>query len=202
MEYSPGWKPGVSVEKENKTLKEWRKIAVSSTLTNLLVHIVFSTKGREPIISNEYRGRLYSYIGGIIRSEGAEPLCIGGVEDHVHVATKIKSNHALSDLVRKIKANSSKWINDNHLSRGRFAWQNGYGGFSVSTSQIEKVRIYIENQAEHHKKKTFKEELIEILEKHGVDFDPKYMWDWVGICRSFRACGLGAQGTPGSHPGL
>ena len=149
---------------------------MSSTLTNLLVHVVFSTKGREPIITDEYRKRLYSYIGGIIRSEGAEPLAIGGIADHIHLATKIKSNHALSDLVRKLKANSSKWINENRLSIGKFTWQNGYGGFSVSASQIEKVKTYIENQAEHHKTKSFKGELIEILEKHGVDSDPKYLW--------------------------
>jgi REP element-mobilizing transposase RayT len=139
--------------------------------------VVFSTKGREPIISEEYRERLYSYIGGIIRNEGAEPLAIGGIADHVHLAIKIRSTHCLSDLVRMIKANSSKWINESNLSKCKFAWQNGYGGFSVSASQIEKVRNYIENQAEHHRTKTFKEELIEILEKHGVDFEPKYLWD-------------------------
>ncbi len=150
---------------------------MSSTLTNLLVHVVFSTKGREPIIFNEYSERIYSYIGGIIRSEGAEPLAIGGIEDHVHLVLKIRATHCLSDLVRKIKANSSKWVNENNLSSRKFAWQNGYGGFSVSASQIEKVRSYIDKQAEHHKTKTFKEELIEILEKHGVDFEPKYLWD-------------------------
>lgn len=91
------------------------------TGTNLLVHIVFSTKARERTISNEYRERLYSYIGGIIRSEGAEASCIGGVEDHIHFALKIKSNQALSDLIRKIKANSSKWIKEHQFSRKRFA---------------------------------------------------------------------------------
>ena len=150
---------------------------MATTLTNLLVHVVFSTKEREPHISDKYRERLYAYMGGIIRSEGADPLAIGGTADHIHFVAKIKSNHALADLVRKIKANSSKWINENQLSKGRFAWQNGYGGFSVSASQIEKVRSYIGNQAEHHKKKTFREELSEILAKHGVDFELKYLLD-------------------------
>ena len=150
---------------------------VSTTLTNLLVHVIFSTKDRKPIISDQYRERLYAYIGGIIRNEGAEPLALGGTADHIHFVAKIKSNQSLSDLVRKIKANSSKWINENNLTKEKFAWQNGYGGFSVSASQIEKVRSYIENQADHHKKKTFKDELAEILAKHGVDFDPKYLSD-------------------------
>lgn len=150
---------------------------MSTTYSNILIHIIFSTKDRKPFISDQYRERLYAYIGGIIRSEGAEPLAIGGTIDHVHLVVKIKPNHALSDLVRKIKANSSKWINDNHLCQNKFGWQNGYGGFSVSTSQIEKVRRYIENQVEHHKVKTFKEELTEILMKLGVEFDPDYLWD-------------------------
>ncbi len=150
---------------------------MSTTLTNLLVHVIFSTKGRNPLISNEFRERLYAYIGGIIRNEGATPLAIGGTADHIHFAAKVKSNQALSDLARKIKANSSNWINKNDLTKEKFAWQNGYGGFSVSASQIEKVKFYIENQAVHHQKKSFKEELTEILTKHRVDFDPKYLSD-------------------------
>jgi len=93
------------------------------------------------------------------------------------MAIKIRSDQALSELVRKIKANSSKWINENQFCEKKFSWQNGYGGFSVSASQINKVRSYIENQAVHHKSKTFKEELIEILDKHGVDYNLEYLWD-------------------------
>ncbi len=150
---------------------------MTSTLTNLLVHVVFSTKDRQPFIAEEYRDRLYAYIGGIVRKEGAELLAIGGVADHVHLALKIRSSHALADIVRKIKANASKWINDNRYVTGKFSWQNGYGAFSVSASQIEKVREYIDNQAEHHRGRTFKEELLEMVTKHGVDFDPQYLWD-------------------------
>jgi len=150
---------------------------MSSTLTNLLVHVVFSTKGREPIIASDCGGRLYSYIGGIIRSEGAEPLAIGGTADHLHLAVKIGADQALSDLVRKVKANSSRWANDKRLAKGKFAWQNGYGGFSVSASQIGKVRSYTRNQEKHHRTKTFKEEMLGILRKHGVECEPKYLWD-------------------------
>ena len=150
---------------------------MSHTYSNLLIHVVFSTKGHVPIISDEYRDRLWRYLGGIVRSEGAGPLAIGGVADHVHLAIKVRPAHALSDLVRKIKTNSSKWANEHQLFRGKFAWQNGYGGFSVSASQIDKVRRYIENQADHHKTKTFKEELVEMLQRHGIEFDPKYLWD-------------------------
>jgi len=148
-----------------------------STLTNLLTHIVFSTKERHPMITDQYRKRLYAYVGGIIRHEGAEPLTIGGTEDHLHIAVKIKSSMALSDLVRKIKANSSRWINEKRFCQGKFAWQTGYSGFSVSASQIEKVRSYIENQIERHKTKTFKAELTEMLDKHMIEYDSEYLWE-------------------------
>jgi putative transposase len=175
-DYSPGCQPGGHMN--NKFNSEGvAEETMASTLTNLLVHVVFSTKGRETIITDKYRGKLHAYIGGIIRSVDAQPLSIGGMPDHIHLAMKIRSNQPLSDLVRKIKANSSKWINENQFCRRKFSWQNGYGGFSVSASQIHKVRNYIENQVEHHKSKTFKEELIEILDKHGVDYNPKYLWD-------------------------
>ncbi len=150
---------------------------MASTLTNLLVHVVFSTKGRETTITDEYREKLHNYIGIIIRGEGAQPLSVGGMPDHIHIAMKYKSNQALSDMVRKIKANSSKWVNQKRFIKKRFAWQNGYGGFSISVSQVDKVRIYIMNQAEHHRTRTFKEELVQILEKHGIDYDPEYLWD-------------------------
>ena len=150
---------------------------VSTTYSNILIHIIFSTKDRKPLITDQYHQRLCAYIGGIIRNEGAILLALGGTADHLHILIKIKPTQAVSDLIRKIKANSSKWITDNHLCQHKFGWQNGYGGFSVSTSQIEKVRRYIENQVEHHQVKTFKEELIELLMKHGVDFDPKYLSD-------------------------
>ena len=150
---------------------------MASTLTNLLVHVVFNTKGHEPLVTDELRGRLYPYIGGIFRNEAAESLAIGGTADHIHLAIKVRPNQMLSDLVRKARANSSKWVNENRLCPGRFAWQSGYGGFSVSASQIDKVRRYIENQAEHHRTKTFEEEFLGLLNKHGIEYDPEYLWD-------------------------
>lgn len=150
---------------------------MGSTLTNLLVHVVFSTKGNEAIIGDAWRERLYPYIGGILRGQEAEALAIGGTADHLHLAIKLKSDQTLADLVRLVKANSSRWVNENRLCHGRFAWQNGYGGFSVSASQIEKVRRYIENQVEHHRTQTFEEELVGLLIKHGVTYNPEYLWD-------------------------
>jgi putative transposase len=150
---------------------------MASTLTNLLVHVVFSTKGREPTISIEVKARLNAYIGGIVSNERAQLLAIGGTSDHVHLAMKIRSNQVLCELVRKIKSNSSKWLNDKRFCAQRFAWQNGYGAFSVSPSQIAKVISYIGKQVEHHERKTFEQELIEVLDRHGVKYDPKYLWD-------------------------
>ncbi len=148
-----------------------------STFTNLLYHIVFSTKHREPLIKEELQEELYRYIGGIIRAEGGILLEIGGVADHVHLLSKIKPSVAVSEMLNKIKANSSKWNNENKKSRDRFSWQEGYAAFTVSESQSPIVREYIRNQAEHHKKISFQDEFIALLEKHGVSYDPKYIWD-------------------------
>lgn len=148
-----------------------------STFTNLLYHIVFSTRHREPLIKEELQEELYRYIGGIIRAEGGILLEIGGVADHVHLLSKIKPAVAVSEMLNKIKANSSKWINENKKSRDRFSWQEGYAAFTVSESQSPIVREYIRNQAEHHKKISFQDEFIALLEKHGVSYDPKYIWD-------------------------
>ena len=150
---------------------------MGSTLTNILLHIIFSTKDRDPLITSKHKARLHAYIGGIIVREKAVPIDIGGVEDHIHIAVRIKPNDSVSDLVRTIKANSSKWINDSHLSKTYFAWQGGYAAFSVSESQIYKVKDYINNQEEHHRQLTFKDELLKMLEKNNIDFDKKYLWN-------------------------
>jgi REP element-mobilizing transposase RayT len=150
---------------------------MGSTLTNILLHIVFSTKDRDPLITSKYKTRLHAYIGGIIVKEQAVPIDIGGVEDHIHIAVRIKPNDSVSDLVRSIKANSSKWINESHLSETCFAWQGGYAAFSVSESQLVKLKDYINNQEEHHRQRTFRDELLKMLEKHNIDFDEKYLWN-------------------------
>jgi REP element-mobilizing transposase RayT len=150
---------------------------MAGTYTNILTHIIFSTKNRSQIITDVYKNRLFNYIGGIIRNEGAILLEIGGTTDHVHIVIKTKAIHSLATITQKIKSNSSKWVNDTKLIGEKFAWQNGYGAFSVSASQIDKVINYVATQEEHHKKRDFKEELILLLKKHNIEYEEKYLFD-------------------------
>ena len=150
---------------------------MASTLTNLLYHIVFSTKNREPIITAPIRENLYRYIGGIIRGEGGVLLEIGGMPDHVHLVVRFKSEPSVATMIKIIKSKSSKWLNEQPKRPGRFEWQRGYAAFTVSVSQLDKVRAYVRNQQQHHRRKTFQEELREILDKHGVAYEERYLWD-------------------------
>jgi putative transposase len=148
-----------------------------STYTNLLYHIVFSTKNRIPLIADDLREELYKYIGGIIRAEGGVQIEIGGTKDHVHILAKFKPAISISEMLNRIKANSSKWANDQKMEYHKFGWQEGYAAFSVSKSQAPAIAQYIRNQEEHHRKQTFQEELVALLERHGIKYDPKYLWD-------------------------
>ena len=148
-----------------------------SSYTNLLYHVVFSTKNRQPFLQHELQEELYRYIGGILRSEGGIQVEIGGVPDHVHILMRLKPTQQVSQVLNKIKANSSKWINDHQKVPTKFVWQEGYGAFSVSESQVDSVRGYIQNQAEHHRRRTFREELEALLERYGVVFDPEQLWN-------------------------
>jgi REP-associated tyrosine transposase len=148
---------------------------MAGTFTNLLYHIVFSTKDRAPMIHKDVQERLYEYMGGIIRGQGGVLLEIGGVADHVHLLAKLKADTAVAVLLRLLKSNSSGWVNDHRLIPGRFAWQTGYGAFSVSESQVEAVRRYIRNQEAHHAKVSFKDELIALLKKHQIAYDERYI---------------------------
>lgn len=148
-----------------------------STFANLLYHIVFSTKGRAPLISEEVKEPLYEYMGGIIRGEGGILLEIGGMPDHVHLLAKFKTDIAVATMVKKIKGKSSKWRNDVRDQAERFQWQEGYGAFSVSESLVKKVRNYIRTQEEHHRRVSFKEELIALLRKHRIPYDERYLLD-------------------------
>ena len=150
---------------------------MANTYTNLLCHIVFSTKNRKPLIREDDKETLYAYIGGIVRGERGAQLEIGGMPDHLHILASFKADTAVATMMRRIKANSSGWMNRRPEARSRFGWQNGYAAFSVSESQVEKVRQYIRNQPEHHGRKTFQEEFVELLRKHKVDFNEKYLWD-------------------------
>ena len=147
------------------------------TYTNLLYHIVFSTKNRLPLISTAFRDELHRYVGGIVHGEGGILLAIGGVPDHLHLLVKFKPTITVSDMLRRIKANSSKWINEEKLRLRKFGWQDGYAAFSVSESQVPRIRSYIDGQEAHHLRIDFKQELLALLDRHKVHYDPRYLWD-------------------------
>lgn len=147
------------------------------TYSQLLLHFVFSTKGREPWISAEIADRLYPYIGGIVRAEKGVLICIGGVADHVHLYIRWRPDGSVSDLMRTVKSRSSKWVHDTFPQLATFAWQEGYSVFSVSKSGEEALKTYIAGQAEHHKREDFKSELLRVLSANGVEFDERYVFD-------------------------
>ncbi|MCC5786544.1 MAG: IS200/IS605 family transposase [Phycisphaerales bacterium] len=147
------------------------------TYSQIMLHIVFSTKGREPQISRTIAERLYPYIGGIVRECGGCAYAIGGVEDHLHMLIRCRPAMAVSDLVRTIKSRSSKWLRDEFPELESFAWQEGYSAFSVSKSKEKAVTRYIRSQEEHHKRTDFRSELIRLLDAHGIEYEPKYLCD-------------------------
>jgi REP element-mobilizing transposase RayT len=141
---------------------------------SLHTHIVFATKNRSPLIKKLWREDLHEYLGGTVKGLGAFPQGIGGVEDHVHLLIGFKATHCLADFMRELKKASSSWVkNEQRISS--FAWQEGYSAFSVSPTARVGVKRYIENQEEHHRRKSHKEELMELLKKAGVEFDPKHL---------------------------
>jgi REP element-mobilizing transposase RayT len=146
---------------------------MASTFLSLHYHIVFSTKERRPFIREAWRANLHEYLGGTICGLGGIPEIIGGVEDHVHLLIGLKATHCLADFMRDLKRASSNWIAENHEKQ--FAWQDGYAAFTVSVSNCEVVREYIQNQPEHHRKTSFQDELVRLLEKHGVKYDAKFL---------------------------
>jgi len=147
------------------------------TYSQLLLHIVFSTKGRARWITTEVAERLHPYIGGIIRSEKGSLHVIGGVEDHVHLYFRWRPDSSVSDLMRTVKSRSSKWVHETFPPLRDFAWQEGYAVFSVSKSQEDAVKNYIARYAEHHKQQDFETELLQFLRAHGVEFDERYVFD-------------------------
>jgi putative transposase len=143
--------------------------------TNLLYHIVFSTKDRRPLITDLYQPRLYDYIGGTIRGLGGICLELNGTDDHVHVLAKFRPDKSLSDVLRELKANASGWMHDVFPTLKDFSWQRGYGAFTVSQSNVEEVRSYIADQKEHHKKVSFREEFISFLNANQIEYDERYV---------------------------
>ena len=145
-----------------------------STYASLHYHIVFGTKNRRPWIHPSWEARLHEYLGGTARGLDAFPQGIGGVKDHVHLLIGLKTTHRIADFMRELKKSSSAWVHDN-MHVGEFAWQEGYGIFSVSATAREAVKRYIANQRSHHRKRGFREELIELLERAGVEYDARYL---------------------------
>ena len=143
----------------------------------LFCHIIFSTKNREPIISPELQPRLYAYMGGVLRNEGDVLLAVGGMPDHIHLLASLTRQTSVAEVVRAVKANSSGWIHETFPPLGGFAWQNGYGAFSVSASAVPAVKRYLAAQDEHHRKRIFQEEFIKFLRRHGIDYNERYLWE-------------------------
>jgi putative transposase len=152
---------------------------MANTFTQIYIHLIFAVKHRMNSIKNENRIELYKYITGIIKKKNQKLLSVNGTNNHIHILIGMKPDTKLSDLVRDIKSNSCKFINEKKWTLGRFEWQEGFGAFSYSQSQIPVIAKYIENQEHHHKKKSFKEEYLEMLAKYNVVYDEKYLFDWI-----------------------
>lgn len=150
---------------------------MSHTFTNLLVHMVFSTKGRVSCITTEMQMELYPYLGGLTRKLKGKAYAINGIEDHVHLLASLPPTVSVSDALKFIKANSSGWLGKKFSKRNFVGWQVGYGAFSVSKSAVPDVVDYIQRQKEHHKRFDFKTEFLSLLKKHEIEYDERYIWD-------------------------
>ena len=145
------------------------------THLSLYYHIVFHTQDNRPTIADEWRERLHAFIGGCVRTAGGVPIAIGGTADHEHLLVGLKATHRLSDFVKDVKVASSKWVHT-EVGAKLFAWQKGYGAFTVSPVNLERVRAYVLNQEKHHRKRSTKDEYVELLKAAGVDYDERFMW--------------------------
>jgi len=147
------------------------------SLAKILVHLVYSTKNREHILTNDIREELHRYTAGILKNYDSPAILINSVEDHIHILFTQSRNHSLADLVQQVKKGSSKWLKSKSRAFARFHWQNGYGAFSVSQSNVKKVTGYIERQQEHHKRQSFQDEFRAFLKRHEIEYDERYVWD-------------------------
>ena len=145
-----------------------------STYVSLHYHIVFSTKQRTKFIHRRWEARLHEYLGGIVNGLGGYSQNVGGIEDHIHLLVGLKPSHCIADFIRELKKSSSKWIHD-EIGQDKFAWQEGYAAFSISANVRDKVKNYITNQREHHRVKSYREELIGMFDKAGIAYDPRYL---------------------------
>lgn len=151
---------------------------MAGTFSQIYIQVVFAVKGRGNFLQEPWRDEVFKYISGIIKGKNQKPIIVNGVKNHVHIFVGLKPSMAISDLVRDIKNNSSNFINEKKWVSGKFSWQEGFGSFSYSHSQIEQVYNYIQNQEKHHKKKTFKEEYLEFLKKFDIEYDERYLFEW------------------------
>ena len=149
---------------------------MANTYSNLFYHIVFSTKGRKGIISQDIEARVWAYIGGIARNHEIIAVQVGGIENHIHVLIMAKPKFAPSQIVQWLKGESSRWIHETFPELHSFEWQDGYGIFSVSKSGVADVIDYIKNQREHHRKQSFEDEYLSMLKLNGIDYDERYVW--------------------------
>lgn len=155
--------------------------SMADTYLQIYLHIVFAVQGRQNLLHGAHREEVNKYITGIVTNNGQKLLAVGGMPDHTHVLVGINRAVNFADLVRDIKANSSRFINEQRWLRGHFRWQEGYGGFSYSRSQLHEVIHYILKQEEHHRKRTFKEEYTALLKKFEVEYDERYLFEWIDI---------------------
>ncbi len=149
---------------------------MANSYLSLYIHVVFSTKGRRAMILPDLQNRLWSYMGGIARENKMKALSIGGMQGHVHMLLSLPGTLPVAKAVQLIKGGSSKWVHGTFVDSRRFAWQEGYGAFSVNVSLLGETIRYIEGQAQHHKQKTFQEEYIEFLKRHQIDYDERFVW--------------------------
>ena len=149
---------------------------MANTYTQIHIHAVFAVQNRVSLINKSWQERLYKYIIAVIQKHGHKVLSIGGMPDHIHILFGFRPTQALSNLIQEVKRDSSEWINKEKLVMGRFSWQEGYGAFSYGKSQIPDVANYIETQGNHHKKRTFREEYLDFLEKFNVEYDERYIF--------------------------
>jgi len=154
---------------------------MANTYTQIDIHLVFAVKGRPSLIREAWKEELYKYISGIVQNHKHKMLQINGMPDHIHIFIGYNPTHLIPDLVEEIKTSSNKFINGKHFTPFKFAWQEGYGAFSYSKSQRENVIEYIRNQEKHHQKKTFKEEYLEMLQKFDIDYNEKYLFDFLEL---------------------
>ncbi len=152
---------------------------MAGTFSQIYIHVVFAVKGRQNLLQKPWRDEVFKYMAGIIKGKNQKPIIVNGVSDHVHLLIGMKPSICLSDLVRDIKNNTTNFIKEKKFQTGEFAWQEGYGAFSYSHSQVDDVYRYILNQEVHHQKRTFKEEYLDFLEKFEIEHDLKYLFEWM-----------------------